>query len=157
MARRKKLTPLAAYRAALTKRDAALSTAQAGFAAARDAAVEEALDEAEKTIEAHDPKLSPKKRLEIFKSLKAWPRIVLGIYEAELEIAQAQKQKSNDPVAKSTAGEPSDIAYERVGEVVELGADRIKTLCRRGRRHLKEGQPPRPRISAAQFLRFLGY
>jgi hypothetical protein len=154
MARRKKLTPLAAYRAALTKRDEALSTAQAGFAAARDAAVEEALDEAEKTIEAHDSKLPPKKRLEIFKSLKAWPRIVLGIYEAELETAQAQKQKS---IAKWAAGEPSDIAYERVGEAVELGTDRIKALCRQGRRHLKEGQPPRPRISVAQFRRFLGY
>jgi hypothetical protein len=114
------------------------------FQAARLDAWEEVVTEAERTLRAEtDPALSPNERLDIFMSLQAWPRIVLGLYRAELAIAQS------DPAHK---GEPSDIAYDVVGESLGLGPDRIRDLCREGRRHEDQGMPAKPKISATEFV-----
>ena len=155
---RKKLTPLGTYRAAVEKRDSKIAAAKAEFAATRNAAIESAGDVAEKIHRVEtDDKLTPAERLKIPKGLPPWPRIVLGIYKAELEIAR--KRKKDNPITErgkpSTADEPSDIAYEKVGAVVGLSADRIKALCNEARQHLKEGQPAGfvVEISAAEFKR----
>ena len=152
MARRRKLTPLQTYRAAAEKRDAAIAAAQAEFEATCNAHAEAWLDAIESIIEVQtDDRLTSAERLKKLKALPAWPRIVLGLYLAELKIAQAQKD--NNPVAEP--GEPSDTAYNKVGAVVGLGADRIKQLCDVGRRQLKERQPAEyvVEISAAEFER----
>jgi hypothetical protein len=41
--------------------------------------------------------------------------------------------------------------YDEVGRAVGLGLDRVRDLCREGRRHLKHGMPVKLKISAAQF------
>jgi hypothetical protein len=155
---RKKLTPLETHRAAVEKRDATIAAAQAEFVATRNAEIKSARDVAEKILLVEtDDKLTPAERLRILKGLPAWPRIVLGIYNAELKLAR--KRKKDNPITErgehSAADEPSDIAYEGVGGVVELGADRIKALCNEARQHLKEGQPAGfvVEISAAEFKR----
>jgi hypothetical protein len=89
-----------------------------------------------------DPDLSPRQRLDIFKRLQAWPRIVLGLYRAELEIAQTKKQQSG---AQDFGDEkPSDAAYRVIGEALGLGPDRIHDLCAEGRQQESEGWPPKP-------------
>jgi hypothetical protein len=155
---RKKLTPLETYRAAVEKRDATIGAAQTEFAATRKAMIESARVAEEKIIRVEtDDKLTPAERLEMLKGLQAWPRIVLGIYKAELEIARKRKKDNpaTEPGESSAADEPSDMAYERVGAVVELGADRIKALCKEAREHLREGQPAEfvVEISVAEFKR----
>jgi hypothetical protein len=111
---------------------------------------EKGREEVEKTDRAlFDPDLSPKERLDKLKKLQAWPRIVLGLYKAELAIAR------NDPKRNPKLGTPSDLARDAVGSAVELGADRIRDLCREGSRHLDEGMPARPEISAARFKRII--
>jgi hypothetical protein len=124
------------------------------FHAATLDALEKTVDEAEKTRLAEtDPALSREQRLRIFKSLQAWPRIVLGLYQAELAVAQRQKQENG----AQQPGEPSDIAYEIVGKALGVGPDRIRHLCREGRCHLRQGMPARPEIRAAEFKRKLSF
>jgi hypothetical protein len=98
-----------------------------------------------------DPNLSPAQRLDILKRLQAWPRIVLGLYRAELEIAQAKKRE-NGPQDYGNE-KPSDTACRIVGETVLLGPDRIHDLCAEGRDQESEGWPPKPMNSAAYFVR----
>ena len=140
-----KRTPLQEYRAALEKRNAALQA----FGRAKEAAIERVVSDAEKVLRIEkDGSLTSRKRLEILKSLQAWPRIVLGVYEAKrARVAQEAR--------KNRHGEPSDIAYNAVGKVIGLSGDRVKALCSEGRRHLKEGIPPKPRVSVAAFKRYL--
>jgi hypothetical protein len=140
-----KRTPLQEYRVALEKRNMALQA----FGKAKEAAIGCALSDAEKVhrIET-DGSLTPPQRLETLKSLQAWPRIVLGVYEAE-RARVARKAR------KDRHSEPSDIAYDAVGKVVGLSGERVKALCREGRQHLKEGMPPKPRVSVAAFKRYL--
>jgi hypothetical protein len=141
-----KRTPLQEHRVALEKLRAAQKKSQEEFDAKGLNAVERVLADRDKIIQAEtDPGLSPDERLALFKSLQAWPRIVLGLYEAELE----------NVTERDRPGEPSDIAYEKVGNVVGLGPDRIKALCNQGPRHLKEGMPAaiKVRMTAAEFKR----
>jgi hypothetical protein len=50
--------------------------------------------ETEKMIRAiSDPALSPKQRIKELKKLLVWPRIILGLYKAELAIAQKNKKE----------------------------------------------------------------
>ena len=140
-----KRTPLQEYRVALDKLHAAREKARREFEAGRLKAVERPKADRDKIIRAEtDPSLSPEERLEIFKGLQGWPRIVLGLYEAELE-----------NITAADRGKPSDIAYEKVGNVVGLGPDRIKALCNEARRHLKEGMPAGfvVNLTAAEFER----
>jgi hypothetical protein len=140
-----KRTPLQEYRTALEKRRAAEEKARREFEARRLKAVERPKADRDKIIRAEtDPSLSSEERLEIFKGLQGWPRIVLGLYEAERE-----------NITAADRGKPSDIAYEKVGEVVSLGPDRIKALCNQARRHLKEGMPAGfvVKMTAAEFER----
>ena len=66
--------------------------------------------DAEKTVRAlSDPDLSPKERLKIFKNWQAWPRIVWGLYRAELAIAQKDRKEKGAP--EDGREEPSEIAY----------------------------------------------
>ena len=124
------------------------------FQLAKLRALEKGLSDYEKTWRVHtDPSLSPTERLKIFKGLQAWPRIVLAIYEAELAIAQQQKRDNPTGVY----GKPSDIAYEKIAKVVRLESNRIHALCKEGRRHLREGLPGKPKISAARFRQILRY
>jgi len=117
-------------------------------------ALNKAGDEAEKTLKAEtDPSLTLDQRLEIFKGLQAWPRIVLGLYNAELALAQEKRKNHGAP--KYGREEPSETAFRVVGEAVRLGPDRIRDLCREGRRHLKERMPPKPEIRAAEFIKRL--
>jgi hypothetical protein len=140
-----KRTPLQEYRVALEKRNMALQT----FGKAKEAQIERFLSDAEKVLQIEtDGSLTPQQRLEILKSLQAWPRIVLGVYEAKrARVAQEAR--------KNRHGEPSDIAYNAVGKVIELSGDRVKALCREGRQHEKEGMPPKLRVSVAAFKRYL--
>jgi hypothetical protein len=142
-----KRTPLQEHRTALEKRRAAEEKARREFEARRLKAVERPKADRDKIIRAEaDPSLSPEERLEIFKSLQGWPRIVLGLYEAELEKARSSAHH----------GKPSDIAYEKVGKVLGLlGPDRIKALCNEARRQLKEGMPAGfvVKMTAAEFER----
>jgi hypothetical protein len=116
------------------------------FHAARLDALEETVAEAEKTCRAEtDPALSWEQRLHMFKRLQAWPRIVLGLYQAELAVAQKQKHGAQQH------GKASDMAFDIVGEALGLGPDRIRHLCREARGHLRQGLPARPKIRAAEF------
>jgi hypothetical protein len=129
---KRKRTPLQEYRTALEEVRAAQEKAEAEFANKELDAIDRTLDDRDKVIRAEtDPNLSPEERLALFKSLQAWPRIVLGLYEAE----------QKNVTAAERPGKPSDIAYEKVGKVVGLGPDRIKALCNEARRQLKEGMP----------------
>ena len=119
------------------------------FGKAKEAAIGRARSDAEKVhrIET-DGSFTPQQRLETLKSLQMWPRIVLGIYEAErARVARKERKDRHE--------EPSDIAYDAVGKVVGLSGERVKALCREGRRHLQEGMPPRPQVSVAAFKRYL--
>jgi hypothetical protein len=118
-------------------------------AKAKEAAIERVVSDADKVLWIEtDGSLTPQQRLEILKSLQALPRIVLGVYEAErARVAQVAR--------KDRHREPSDIAYDAVGRVVGLSGERVKALCSEGRRHLKEGMPPKPRVSVAAFKRYL--
>jgi hypothetical protein len=141
-----KRTPLQEYRTALVKRDAAIQKAQKELEATTSDWVKRAEEERERINQIEsDPSLSPEQRLELFKSLRGWPRIVLGLYKAERENISADDGD----------GKPSDIAYEKVGQVVGLGPDRIKALCNEARRHLKEGMPAGfvVNMTAAEFER----
>lgn len=147
-----KRTPLEKYRDASEKYQADVKKAQDKLDTVRLDQMERSLDDRDAIIRVEtDPNLSPEQRLLIFKGLLGWPRIVLGLYEAEREIAEQQKREN--PVAAH--GEPSDIACENVGRVVGLGADRIKALCTEGRRHLNEGMPAGfvVKMTAAEFER----
>jgi hypothetical protein len=115
------------------------------------AEIEKASAEAENTVRAlSDPDLSPDQRLDIFKKLQAWPRIVLGLYRAELALAQKDRKDNGTPEYGSE--EPSEIALRIVGDAVGfLGPDRIHDLCREGRRHEREGMPQQGTVTVAQF------
>jgi hypothetical protein len=127
-----KRTPSQEYSAALAKRNAAQEKAQEKFDNWRLDQLEKSLDDRDSIIKIEsDPNLSPEQLLELFKSLRGWPRIVLGLYQAEL----------TNITAADGPGKPSDIAYENIGKVVGLGPDRIKALCNEARRQLKEGMP----------------
>jgi hypothetical protein len=67
-----------------------------------------------------------------------------------LAIAQAQKQKSG--AQKYGNEKPSDTAYRVIGEALGLGPDRIHDLCTEGRKHQKQGMPPRPEMRVAEFV-----
>jgi hypothetical protein len=142
-----KRTPLQEYRAALEKWHAAREKAREQFESKKLDVIERVLDDREliKRIET-DPGLSPEERLTIFKRLRGWARIVFGLYETERKAVSA-----------ADVGKPSDIAYEKVGRVVRLGPDRIKTLCNEGRRQLKEGMSSGlvVEMTAAEFERRL--
>jgi hypothetical protein len=120
--------------------------------AAMQAELEKAFADAEGMVQAMlDPDLSPDQRLDILKSLQAWPRIVLGLYRAELAIAQKDREEKGCP--KFGREEPSEIAQRVLGEALDLGPDRIRDLCKTGRRHEKEGMPQKAEITAAKFKR----
>ena len=141
-----KRTHLQEYRAARAKLNAAQEKAQEEFDTWRLDQVERSCDEWDSIIQIEsDPSLSSEQRLAGLKKLRGWPRIVLGLYQAELK----------NITAADRPGKPSDIAYEKVGEVVELSASRIKALCKEARQHLKEGQRAGfvVEISAAEFER----
>ena len=100
------------------------------------------------------PKSFIRKRLELFKSLQAWPRIVLGLYRAELAIASKDRKEKGAPEYGSE--KPSEIARYAVGEALGLGPDRVRDLCKEGHRHLKQGMPSREEtITAAMFKQML--
>src|SRR5262249_51328801 len=127
-----KRTPLQERHIALEKLNAARKKAQEKFESKKLDAIERALNDYEKIKQIEtDPSLTPEERLVAFRGLRGWPRIVLGLYEAELE----------NVTAADSPGKSSDIAYEKVGKVVRLGSDRIKALCNEARRQLKEGMP----------------
>jgi hypothetical protein len=142
----KRRTTAERFRIALAKRNAARQAADEALEATVD---NEIFGDAEKNMQAYDHNLSPKERLRLFKSLKAWPRIVLGLYEAEHALAKKRKSETGD------GDEPSDIAYEKVAKVIGVGEDRVKALCAEGRQHLKAGAPSKPKISAAEFKKFI--
>ncbi len=149
---KKKLTPLQEVRT----QDAELQAAWEKWNAGRREAREKSREDARETLRAFtDPDLSLDERLEILKGLPSWPRIVLGLYEAERAIAEQRKKET--PPLKGSADdvEPSEDAYEKVGEAVGLGQHRIKALCNEGRQHLREGQPSKPQISVEEFKRCL--
>lgn len=134
-----KRTPLQKYISALEAFESALLDAQ-----------EESVIDMEQTHRAEtDPNLSPGERLDIFRALQAWPRIVLGLYNAELAIAQSDRKENGDTDHND---KPSDIAHDIVGEALGLGPDRIRDLCKEGRRHLNEGMPRKIEIRAAEFV-----
>jgi hypothetical protein len=148
--KKRKLAALQRFSAAKAKRDAARIAAEREY----EATVENVIfSDIEKILRVYeDPGLSPKERLEIFKSAKgAWPRIVLGFYEAERAIAEKQKKENPDE------GEPSDIAYEKVGKFIGVGEDRVKALCNEGRRQIREGLPDKLKVrkSIAEFKKLL--
>jgi hypothetical protein len=119
--------------------------------AQKQAQIEEDFTDMENMLQAmSDPDLSLQMRIEIFKSLEAWPRIVLGLYNAELTIAQRNRREKGDSEHND---EPSDIAYSVVAEALDLGPDRIRDLCRKGRRQINQGEPPQQEITAAEFIR----
>src|SRR5262245_31068994 len=91
-----------------------------------------------------DPSLTFDQRVELLKSLQAWPRIVLGLYQAEHKIA---KSKSHNDY-------PSRIAAERVGNVIGLGEDRVLQLRKQGRRHIAQGMKPYPKLTAKDFKKW---
>lgn len=141
-----KRTPLQEYRTARERRRAAHEKADEEFESKKLDALERALNDHDKIIQIEtDPSLTPEQRLVALKGLRGWPRIVLGLYEAEL--------KNATPADRP--GKSSDIAYERVGEVVGLGPDRIKALCNEARRQLNEGMPKGfvVNMTAAEFER----
>jgi hypothetical protein len=145
--KRRKQTPGERLTAARAKWEAARIAADKEYEATVDNI---AFSDLEKTMRAHDINLnlSPEERLEILKSLDAWPRIVLGVYEAERAIAENNPDK---------AGEPSDIAYEIVGKYIGVGDDRVKALCNEGRQQIREGRSNKfkANISVAELKKFL--
>lgn len=88
-----------------------------------------------------DPCLPFDQRVELLKSLQAWPRIVLCLFQAEHEIA----------LSKPHNDYPSRIAAERVGKVIALGEERVLKLRKQGRRHIAQGMKPYPKITAKHF------
>ena len=141
-----KRTPLQEYDASLAKRDAAVEKAQEEFDTWRLDQVEKSLDDPHSIVLIEfDPSLSPEERLARLKMHRGWPRIVLGLYQAELK----------NITAADSLGKPSDIACENVGKVVGLGPDRIKALCNEARRQLREGMPAGfvVKMTAAEFER----
>jgi hypothetical protein len=152
--RRRNFTPLEALQA-LGR--AEIENRQAEIAASV-AEIERHFAECESLVRAKsDPTLSVDQRSEIFKGLQSWPRIVLGLYRAELALAQKQRytERKEKRVPKIGREEPSEIARDAVAEALGLGPDRIRDLCREGDRHLKQGMPPQPEISVAEFKRQL--
>jgi hypothetical protein len=134
---KRKQTPLQRYRA---RQDAVRLDEEAKLV--RDA---ELMLKAEQ-----DPDLSSAQRLAIYKRLQAWPRIVLSLYRAELEIAKAKKQESGPQDYGDE--KPSETARRVVGEALSLGPDRIHDLCAEGRQQEGEGWARRPMKSAAYFV-----
>ena len=123
-------------------------------AAEVQAEMENVYAEAEKIASAQsNPDLSFDERLEIFKTLQAWPRIVLGLYRAELGIAR--KDRSGKGAPEYGREKPSEIARYAVGDAIGLGPDRVHELCKEGSRHLKQGMPPKEEITAAKFRQIL--
>ena len=139
-------TPEQRLAAARAKWEAALIVADK----AEDALVDMTFSDLEKTIDAHDTglDLSPEERLEKLKSSYAWPRIVLGLYEAERANAEADPKKE---------GEPSDIAYEIVGNYIGVREDRVKALCNEGRQQIRDGYSKKSKatISVATLKKLL--
>jgi hypothetical protein len=128
------------------------------FEDAKLTALEKRLDDADKVLKAEtDPTLTRDQRLKIFKDLQMWPRIVLGLYRAELAAAQKEREKEREIHGVPEYGRemPSEIARRVVGEAIELGADRVRDLCREGQEHLNQGLTPRPEIRAAEFIKIL--
>ena len=119
------------------------------------AQIENVLADANKTVLAlSDPNLSYDVRLEIYKSLQGWPRIVLGLYRAELAIAQNNRKENDAP--EYGQEKPSEIAQRLVGDVIGLGPDRVRDLCKEGRRHLNQGMPSQGgNTTAAMFKQML--
>ena len=125
--------------------------------AARVDEIERHFSESESLVRAKsDPTLSVDQRLEIFKGLQR-PRIVLGLYRAELALAQKQRytERTEKRVPQTGREEPSEIARDSVAEALGLGPDRIRDLCREGDRHLKQGMPPQPEMTVTEFKRQL--
>jgi hypothetical protein len=153
MKKKRTPTPQEKYRATLAKRDAAHKAADEEFEAT---ALTEIFGDLEKLLQAHEakPRLSREQWLEVYKSLKALPTIVLGIYETERAIAEKQKKENPD---QESSDEPSDIAYEEVGKVIGVGEDRVKALCHEAREQIKKGWPTNMKlgITAAEFDRML--
>ena len=90
--KKRKLTVLQRFSAAKAKRDAARIAAEEEYEATVENVIFSDIEKIPRVYE--DPSLSPKERLEVFKSANgAWPRIVLGLYEAERAIAEKQKKK----------------------------------------------------------------
>lgn len=115
------------------------------------AQIENVLADANKTVLAlSDPNLSYDVRLEIYKSLQGWPRIVLGLYRAELAIAQNNRKENDAP--EYGQEKPSEIAQRLVGDVIGLGPDRVRDLCKEGRRHLNQGMPSQGETPRRQCL-----
>ena len=111
-----KRTPLQEYREMVAKRDAAHNAADEEFESKRLDAIERSLNERDKIIQAEtDPSLSREERQKIFRSLRAWPRIALGIYETELAIAKKERREKGPPEYGRL--EPSEIAADAVGNV----------------------------------------
>jgi hypothetical protein len=123
--------------------------------AAVEAADQKALDfifgDAEKSIAAHETGLPFRKRLEILKTMKAWPRIVRGLYEPR-DRREPDKRKPSPPTRGTLSG--SDIAYSIVGEAIDVSEHRVKALCREGRRDEAAGAPKQPRMSVANFKKY---
>jgi hypothetical protein len=118
--------------------------------AAGKSAIEADMAESEELVRVmSDASLSRKARLARFKRLQSWPRIVLGLYDAELGIAQRNRKEKGRP--EWGREEPSETAEHTVGDAVGLGADSIHKLCIKGRLHLNQGLPPKPKILIAEF------
>ena len=112
--------------------------------ALRQVEIERAFTEAENALRIFEnPKLSPGQRLEALKKQQDWPRTVLGLYRAERDVVDKKD------------GRPSEVAHEVVGEALGLGPDRIRDLCREGRRHQRQGMPAKAKITASEFRRQL--
>jgi hypothetical protein len=128
--------------------------AQKKFVAAREAALAAARKDKENMrVAMAAPNLSLVERLKMFKKLQAWPRIVLGLYDAELAVAQKNRKASGLP--EYGREEPSEIAYGVVGHALALSSERIRRLCKEGRRHLRDGMPPQLEIRADTFIKQL--
>jgi hypothetical protein len=83
------------------------------FEAAWREAINAEFAEQEKMVDLlSDPALPWRERLKRLKVLQSWPRTVLGIYEAELPIAQKEEEERPPPVAGETRSIPSIIAQE---------------------------------------------
>ncbi len=152
-------TPLERVRAAKESRDAAMAVAREKNDAAAVAAAlaefysamakelkraEKAKEDIERAI--YDPSLSWDQRLKLFKSAKdLWPRMVLGMYEAELEAAQKEPNH----------GQPSDRAYQKVAKYLGLREDHIQKLCNEGRLLLQQGMSatPKEKMLMKEFVR----
>jgi hypothetical protein len=129
-----------------------LQALREGQLAAMQAEIENCFADAEARVGAmSDPNLSVDQRLKIFKNLRAWPRIVLGIYRAELAIAQKVRKENRAP--EYGLERPCEIARHKVGKAVGLKPDRICDLCKEGRQHEKQGMPQEGDVAACDFKR----